>query len=148
MHSRDRTLTAAAIALLGASLAAACARGTNSIGANGPYPEPALGPVLDIRAAVKPHSVLILVLDAYKNGPIEGAQLELPRIKRAVASDARGVARIDSLETGAYTIRALRIGYKTRTDTIQITDSAGAFLVMQLRESRVSLVPLAVSGRD
>lgn len=66
------------------------------------------------------------VIDAASNQPIASAQIQVVGTTRGAVSNETGAYRIASIPAGTYTLRVLRIGFQSTTQTVTVTDGATA----------------------
>lgn len=79
--------------------------------------------------------------------PLVGATIEIPRLSRAVTSDARGLFLLADVPVGKHTVLARAIGYQPRALSIWIAQSDTLRLVFRLQPAPVNLDPIVVEGQ-
>ena len=100
--------------------------------------EAPLAPVIAFTERVPPRGIVVLALDAHSGKPVDRAVLSVARMgdwstARLARADSAGVARLVDLPTGQHQVRVSALGYQARSTTLDITDSVGVALVVQLR---------------
>jgi len=65
--------------------------------------------------------------------PIPAVQVFVTDLRRGTHTDSVGRFRLDSLPPGRHLVETRRIGFKTRRDSITISDTAGVILEVALR---------------
>lgn len=66
------------------------------------------------------------VTDASSNQPVASAQIQVVGTTRGAVTNETGAYRIASIPAGTYTLRVLRIGFQSTTQTVTVSDGATA----------------------
>ena len=66
------------------------------------------------------------VTDAGSNQPVASAQIQVVGTTRGAVTNETGAYRIANIPAGTYTLRVLRIGFQSTTQTVAVTDGATA----------------------
>src|SRR5438270_4279763 len=66
------------------------------------------------------------VTDASSNQPVASAQIQVVGTTRGAVSNETGAYRIPGMPAGTYTLRVLRIGFKSTTQTVTVSDGGTA----------------------
>lgn len=81
-----------------------------------------------------------VVIDGETHLPVDQAMVRLVEMRRAVATDGRGMFAIPDVEPGSITLEASRIGYRTTTITVRAGSDGGEFYL------HLFPVPISASG--
>jgi hypothetical protein len=73
-----------------------------------------------------------VVIDSATKRPLSGAQVSVPALRIGVVTDSLGAFRVRNLPNGKHVVLVRRIGYYVVSDTVLISDSAGAAAVYDL----------------
>lgn len=87
------------------------------------------------------------IFDSEYHEPISFAYIHLEELNRTAVSNADGEFEIKNIPSGTYTITSHRIGYRTQSREIELTDS-NLVLIIQLNPSVLSSEAIEVVGTN
>lgn len=86
------------------------------------------------------------VTDARNDEPIPGAQVVVVGTQVGAATDADGAFSITGVSAGEVEVQARFVGYRTMSETINVTDGQTTTVDFALRESVVNMDEIVVTG--
>ena len=109
---------------------------------NRAWQDASLAPSVSFAEPVAPRSLVLLVLDAHSGESLRMARAILADARLAPAADSAGRIRITSLVPGRHSLRVVAIGYDESRIPIEVTDSTGLAIVVQLHRSAHPIQPV------
>lgn len=86
------------------------------------------------------------VLDEESGTALRAVQITLVEVGRTGMTDALGVRAFDELPSGTLTVRARRLGYATRSQTVEIPEEGSVTLQIGLPRAALQVEGLVVTG--
>ena len=102
-------------------------------------------PAIRFTETVPPGSIVVLVLDAHSGSPLSAALATVSGSPLRAVTDSAGVLRLRASRPGPLDLRIHRIGYFVWHSIVNVPDSAGVALVVQLRRSPIQLTPVCTT---
>lgn len=96
-------------------------------------------PAIHFSEPVRTHSVQLLVLDAHSGAPVVAAGARIDQNVFAPQTDSAGRTSFVDVPSGRHQLLLMAYKYKPWHDSIDVPDSAGLAIVVQLRRSMVVL---------
>ncbi|MCF7803927.1 MAG: TonB-dependent receptor [Candidatus Marinimicrobia bacterium] len=87
-----------------------------------------------------------VVLNSETQQPLPGANIVVVGTVMGTAADENGEFRLDGLSPGEYAVQFTNIGYKARTDTVDVTGGESRFLRIELTPTALQSPQLVVTG--
>lgn len=102
-------------------------------------------PAIRFTETVPPGSIVVLVLDAHSGSPLTDALAMVPGSSLRAVTDSAGILRLRPSRPGPLDLNIRRVGYRVWHSIVNVPDSTGLALVVQLQRASMQVTPVCTT---